>query len=176
MFRLFFVYVLGFAICIAVGCAWFTGSLLFRESLKDEDFCGFLGSVQIKIRFFCLIPSLSSQLENSAELTDFSRFIPSCTESLHTAVSGIVFNSVRTEAVTTLNPDLTAMSLLEGDATIFEAGGEAVPGAVREGWLFMIIMGARLSSPSWRSHLEARVRPYRVSPPPGGAATVNILA
>ena len=101
MFRLFFVSILGFAICIVVGCAWFTGFLLFKESLKGEDFCGFLGSVQIKIRFFCLLPSLSSQLGNSAELTDFSQFIPSCTDSMHTAVSGIVFNSVRTEAVTT---------------------------------------------------------------------------
>ena len=101
MFRLFFVSVLGFAICIVIGCAWFTGFLLFRESLKGEDFCGFLGSVQIKIHFFCLLSSLSSQLGNSAELTDFSRFIPSCTDSMHTAVSDIVFNSVRTEAVIT---------------------------------------------------------------------------
>ena len=59
--------------------------------------------VQYKSRFvfFCLLPSLSSQLGNSAELTDFSRFTPSCTDSMPSAVSGIVFNSVRTEAVTT---------------------------------------------------------------------------
>ena len=55
----------------------------------------------MRIRFFCLLPSLPSHLGNSAELIDFSRFIPSCTDSMHTAVSGIVIDSVRTEAVTT---------------------------------------------------------------------------
>ena len=120
MFRLFFVSVLGFAICIAVGCAWFTGFLLFRESLKGEDFCGFLGSVQIKNRFFYLLPSLSSQLGNSVELTDFNRFIPSCTDSLHTAVSGIVFNSVRTEAVTTrLGPRRLQLGRVVSDSADF---------------------------------------------------------
>ena len=72
-----------------------------KKSLKGEDFCGFFGSVQIRIRFFCLLTSLPSHLRNSTKLTDFSRFIPSCSDSMPTTVSGIVIDSVRTKAVTT---------------------------------------------------------------------------
>ena len=86
------------AICIhVVGCAWFTGFLLFRESLKGEFFSGFFGSVHEDSIFL----SLPSHLGNSAELTEFSRFIPSSADSKHTDVSGVGIDLVRTEAVTT---------------------------------------------------------------------------
>ena len=56
---------------------------------------------KLRIRFFCLMSSLPSHLGNSAELIEFSRFIPSFTDSMHTNVSGVGIDSVRTEAVTT---------------------------------------------------------------------------
>ena len=51
--------------------------------------------------FFCLLSSLPSHLGNSAELTEFNRFIPSSTNSKHTDVSGVGIDSVRTETVMT---------------------------------------------------------------------------
>ena len=77
-----------------MGFAWFTGFLLFRESLKGEYFPDFLVQYKTGIRFFCLLPSLPSHLGNSAELTEFNRFIPSSTDSKHTDVSGVGIDSV----------------------------------------------------------------------------------
>ena len=64
-------------------------------------FPDFLVQYKTGIRFFCLLPSLPSHLGNSAELTEFHRFIPSFTYSKHTDVSGVGIDSVSTEAVTT---------------------------------------------------------------------------
>ena len=64
-------------------------------------FPDFLVQYKLRIQFFCLMPSLPSHLGNSAELTEFSRFISSSTDSMHTDVSGVGIDSVRTESVTT---------------------------------------------------------------------------
>ena len=64
-------------------------------------FLDFLVQYKLRIQFFCLLPSLPSHIGNSTELTEFSQFIPSSTDSMHTDVSGVGIDSVRTESVTT---------------------------------------------------------------------------
>ena len=76
------------------------GFLLFRESLKG-DFSGFFGSVENRDSIFCLLPSRRVISGNSAELTEYNRFILSSIDSKHTDVSGVGIDLVRTEAVTT---------------------------------------------------------------------------
>ena len=64
-------------------------------------FLDFLVQYKLRIRFFCLLPSLLSHLGNSAKLVEFNRFIPSSAYSMHTDVSGVDIDSVRTESITT---------------------------------------------------------------------------
>ena len=64
-------------------------------------FPDFLVPYKLRIRFFCFLLSLLSHLGNSTELIKFSLFIPSSTDSMHTDVSGVGIDSVRTKSITT---------------------------------------------------------------------------
>ena len=58
-------------------------------------FSAFFGSVCTEDLIFCLMPSLPSHLENSAELTEFCRFIPSSTRFNAHLVFGVGIDTVR---------------------------------------------------------------------------------
>ena len=71
-----------------------------EKSLKGEFCFSFFGSFELRDSIFFLPPSLPSHLGNSAEFTEFYRFILSSTQFNARLVSDVGIDAVMAESVT----------------------------------------------------------------------------